>query len=103
MDGHRVVSAINQLSTGRRAPAQRGARGRGSGFLREICHGIDILSHKDPTTGVWARVAGDTMDGVLLGIAAAKTRDPAKFVTTAALVGLITVADLFCARRLSAR
>ena len=44
--------------------------------VRELCHGIDILSHDDPTPGLWARVAGDALDGVLLGIAARKTRNP---------------------------
>jgi len=23
--------------------------------VREICHGIDLLSHRDPAPGVWAR------------------------------------------------
>src|SRR6476620_46744 len=42
--------------------------------VREICHGVDILSHRDPTPGVWARVAGDMLDGVLLGVAGAKSK-----------------------------
>src|SRR5215217_661098 len=33
--------------------------------VREICHGVDILSHRDPTPGLWGRVAGDLLDGVL--------------------------------------
>src|SRR5215213_8603308 len=54
--------------------------------VRELCHGIDILSNDDPTPGVWARVAGDALDGVLLGIAAKKTRNPVGFATAAAMV-----------------
>src|SRR5918997_432778 len=38
--------------------------------VREIMHGVDILAHDDPTPGVWSRVFGDLLDGVLLGAAA---------------------------------
>ena len=44
--------------------------------VREIMHGIDILAHKDPTPGVWSRVFGDLLDGVLLGAAATRTKKP---------------------------
>ena len=71
--------------------------------VRELCHGIDILSHDDPTPGVWGRVAGDALDGVLLGIAAKKTRNPAGFTAAAAMVAGIVAADVFCAKRLSWR
>src|SRR5947207_12417604 len=47
--------------------------------VREILHGVDLLSHEDPTPGIWARVAGDMLDGVLLGVVAAKTRRPGGF------------------------
>src|SRR5215212_7722491 len=37
--------------------------------VREICQGIDILTHNDPTPGLWARVAGDMLDGAVLAVA----------------------------------
>src|SRR5436305_1752007 len=54
--------------------------------VREICHGIDILAHKDPTPGIWARCAGDMLDGVLLGVVADKTNRPGGFAAIAAAV-----------------
>jgi hypothetical protein len=69
--------------------------------VREIMHGVDILSHKKPAHGVWGRVIGDVLDGVLLGIAAKKTRNPAGFATICAMVAGIAVADLIFAQRLS--
>jgi hypothetical protein len=30
--------------------------------LREVMHGVDILSHDDPTESVWRRVAGEVVD-----------------------------------------
>src|SRR5438477_12984061 len=54
--------------------------------LREIMHGVDILSHRDPTSGVWARVAGDVLDVAFLGAAATKTRRPAGLATALAMV-----------------
>src|SRR5437660_11138042 len=59
--------------------------------VREIMHGVDILSHDDPTPGVWARVAGDALDTVLLGVAATKTKKPGSFATIAAMVIGISV------------
>src|SRR5215204_307851 len=69
--------------------------------VREICHGIDILTHKDPTPGLWARCAGDMLDGVLLGVAAAKTRRPAGFASIAAAVLPVVVADIATCFKLS--
>jgi hypothetical protein len=71
--------------------------------IREIAQGIDILSHRDPTPGMWARVAGDVLDTVLLGAAGMKTRKPVNFGATAAAIMAIGVADVLCASRLSAR
>src|SRR5256885_3087130 len=62
--------------------------------VREILHGVDILTHKDPTPGVWGRVAGDMLDGVLLGVVAAKTRRPAGFAAICAAVLPVVVADV---------
>jgi hypothetical protein len=84
------------------------SNGQNTGILRvqgvrEIAQGIDILSHRDPTPGVWARVAGDVLDTVLLGAAGMKTRKPVNFAATAASVLAIGIADVLCASRLSSR
>src|SRR3954465_4663931 len=68
---------------------------------REIAQGIDILSHDDPTPGVWARVAGDALDSVVLGIAGRKTRNPGGYATITAMVMAIGALDLIFAKRLS--
>jgi hypothetical protein len=62
--------------------------------VREILHGVDILTHKDPTPGIWARCAGDMLDGVLLGVVASKTKRPGGFAAIAAAVLPVVVADL---------
>lgn len=82
--------------------------GRTTGVLRalgvrEIGHGIDILSHRDPTPGVWSRVAGDVLDGILLAVAGMKTRNPRGLAMVAAMVAGIALADLLAARQLSRR
>ena len=67
--------------------------------LREIMHGVDILSHNDPAPGVWARVAGDMLDGALLAVAATKTRKPAGFAAvTAAVLGVVAMDFIFAAK-----
>jgi hypothetical protein len=71
--------------------------------VREIGHGIDILSHPDPTPGVWGRVAGDVLDGVLMAMAGRRTRNPSGFATAAVMVLGIAALDLLCAKRLSAK
>ena len=70
--------------------------------LREIATGIDILSHRNPTPGIWARVAGDVLDTALLGAAGMKTRKTTNFAATAASVLAVGIADVLCASRLSA-
>jgi hypothetical protein len=70
---------------------------------REVMHGVDILSHDDPTPGVWARVAGDVLDTALLGVAAMKTKSPARFAMVAGAVLAIGVADMVVATKLSAQ
>jgi len=62
--------------------------------VREICHGVDILSHRDPTPGLWSRVAGDMLDGVLLGVAGAKSKRLGGFASIAAAVLPVVVADM---------
>lgn len=70
--------------------------------LREFMQGVDILSHKDPTPGVWARAAGDALDGVMLGAAAAKTKKMGGFLSICAMVLPIVLLDMIFAPRLSA-
>jgi hypothetical protein len=68
---------------------------------REIMHGVDILAHQDPTPGVWSRVFGDLLDGVLLGAAATRTKKPGGLAVIAAAVMPLVVADMIFAPRLS--
>src|SRR3954464_13702769 len=69
--------------------------------VREIMHGVDLLTHENPTPGVWARVAGDMLDGVLLGIVPAKTRRPGGFAAICAAVLPVVVADIASCLRLT--
>ena len=73
--------------------------------VRELCHGVGILTETKPTpqmtTGVWSRVAGDVLDSALLGVAAVKTKKPASFAAVAASVMAIGLADAYYAQRLA--
>ena len=69
--------------------------------VREIMHGIDILAHDDPTPGVWSREFGDLLDGVLLGVAATRTKNPGGLAAVFAAVTPVVIADLIFAPRLS--
>jgi hypothetical protein len=71
--------------------------------VREILHGVDILTHQDPTAGIWARCAGDMLDGVLLGVVAAKTRRPGGFAAIAAAVLPVVIADMATCFKLSSK
>jgi len=71
--------------------------------VREITHGIDLLSHKDPTPGVWSRVAGDMLDGALLTMAAKKSRNPKGMAAMFAIVAPVVIADMILAPKLSMR
>ena len=71
--------------------------------VREIGTGIDILSHRNPTPGVWFRVFGDLLDGDPLGAAAGKTRRPGGLMAVAAAVLPVVLLDFVFARRLSRR
>jgi hypothetical protein len=67
--------------------------------IREILHGIDILAHENPAPGVRARVVGDVLDGILLGIAGSRTRNIGSFVaTTAAVLGVVALDIVFAIR-----
>jgi len=69
--------------------------------VRELTHGVDILSDDDPTNGVKARVAGDMLDGTLFAIAGTKTRNPRGYTAAAMVLAGITVLDMIFAKRLS--
>ena len=69
--------------------------------VREISHGVDILSHDDPAPGVRARIAGDMLDGVLLALAAKRTRNMRGLMCVAAAVLPIVALDMIFAKRLS--
>jgi hypothetical protein len=71
--------------------------------VRELGHGIDLLAHDDPAPGVWSRVAGDMLDGVLLAAAAKRTRRPGSFGAVTAMVLGVAAADVIVAGRLSAK
>ncbi|WP_435769546.1 SRPBCC family protein [Nocardioides sp. SYSU DS0651] len=66
---------------------------------RELLHGALLLA--GPTGTVWTRVAGDALDLAMLGRAArARSGDRrARAMTALAVVGGITLADLYAARR----
>lgn len=80
------------------------AGGRTRGVLRvlgvrETMHGVDILSHRNPTHGVFSRVAGDLLDGALLALAAKKSRNVRGVLAAAAMVLPIVALDMWCAGR----
>jgi hypothetical protein len=73
--------------------------------VREICHGLAILTDDKPqqrmARNLWSRVAGDVLDSALLAKAAQQTNSPSSFAAVAASVAAIGVADLVMAERLS--
>ena len=73
---------------------------RGFG-LREIGAGLGILSMKDPTPWVWARVAGDALDLASL-LVSLGPNNPRRGSATAAFLSVagITLADILTARSL---
>jgi len=72
--------------------------------LREIISGIGILAGPRPASGwLWARVAGDTMDLALLGLAGASNGDErGKLALAAGAVAGAMAADIICAQHLMA-
>ncbi|HYE21256.1 MAG TPA: hypothetical protein VEA69_22610 [Tepidisphaeraceae bacterium] len=71
--------------------------------VRELAHGVDCLTRKDPTYAVWGRVVGDVLDTALLGVVGAKTRNPAGFAAIATSVMAIGIADVVVAMRLTSK
>jgi hypothetical protein len=73
--------------------------------LREIATGVGILRSREPAEWVWGRVGGDALD--LTTLAAAGLRDDNRrrgnVLAAMAAVAGVAVADVLCARRLTAR
>lgn len=87
----------HQLGVGDR-PGQRGIfRALG---VREVMHGVGILSQDRPgpqlTAAVGSRVIGDVLDTVLLAMAGRKTRRPGMFAAIAGTVAVIGLLDVLC-------
>jgi uncharacterized membrane protein len=72
--------------------------------VREIASGIGILTRRRPVGGLWSRVVGDVIDLSYLGrnIAARGSNKRRAIAATAAVTG-VTVLDVLCAERLTAR
>jgi len=66
-----------------------------------MMQGVDTVTHRNPTPGIWARVAGDVLDGVVLGLAATRTRRPRGFAAVCAMVLPIVALDVLLAMRLA--
>lgn len=103
-----AIGLSEVLAPGRIERAMGIGNGQNTGILRtlgvrEIMHGVDILSHEDPAPGLWARCAGDALDGVLLAAAGAKTKKPGGFLAVCALVLPVVVLDHVLAPKLSGR
>jgi uncharacterized membrane protein len=72
--------------------------------MREISHGVAILSKQQPAKAVWSRVAGDMLDLALLGKALSNpnnSRGRTLFATANVLA--VTALDVMAARQLSSQ
>jgi uncharacterized membrane protein len=70
--------------------------------LREIGHGVSILSNQQPAKALWARVAGDALDLALLGNTLANgENDRGRTLFATANVLAVTALDVMCAKQLS--
>lgn len=94
---------LTELLTPGKVEGMLGVRnGENTGILRalgirEIMTGVDILSHRDPTPGIWSRLAGDAVDGILMAIVGRKTRNPSGYSKALVMVLGITLLDMFLA------
>jgi uncharacterized membrane protein len=70
--------------------------------MREITHGVAVLSNQLPEKAMWSRVAGDALDLALLGKALSNSEnDRAATLFATANVLAVTVLDVMCARQLA--
>ncbi|MDB5491799.1 MAG: cyclase dehydrase [Micavibrio sp.] len=96
-----VAPGILARSLGAKKEKTGAAIVRGYGG-REIVAGLAILGSANPAPGVWARVAGDSLDLGTLAVSAA--RNPANrrnALLAIAMVAGITMIDLACAGKLT--
>src|SRR5689334_22783318 len=104
-----IAIGLTEIAAPRQLERTMGIRnGQNTGILRvlgvrEIMHGIDLLSHDDPAPGMWSRVAGDLLDGAVLGLAARRTRNPGGFMAICAAVLPVVLLDMILAPQLSKR
>jgi uncharacterized membrane protein len=72
--------------------------------LREISHGVAILSQQQPSKALWSRVAGDALDLALLGRTFANpANDRGRTLFATANVLAVAALDVIAARELSAQ
>jgi uncharacterized membrane protein len=72
--------------------------------MREIGHGVAILSNPHPTKEVWSRVAGDAIDLSLLSKAMSNPNNQrGRTLFATANVLAVTALDVMCARELSSQ
>jgi uncharacterized membrane protein len=70
--------------------------------LREIGHGVGILSHQQPRKAVWSRVVGDALDIALLARTAANPEnDRGRTLFATVNVLAVTALDVMTAKQLS--
>lgn len=101
-----IALGLAELSAPRAVARMIGVEGHESTLrvfgLREIAHGVGILSQPNPTGWVWSRVAGDVMDLAALGAALQEPHARRDKVATAmtAVLGVAAL-DLLCGIQLS--
>src|SRR6185436_11918757 len=67
--------------------------------LRELASGLGILTQRNPSTWLQARVVGDAMDLALLGSAlSSKDADAGRVLAATAAVGGVAALDVRCCR-----
>jgi uncharacterized membrane protein len=72
--------------------------------VREIGHGISILTLPDRATPVWSRVAGDAIDlAVLFAALGSDEADQGRVSGAIAAIAGVAALDVFCATRLGRR
>jgi uncharacterized membrane protein len=70
--------------------------------VREIAHGVGILSRRKPVGWIWSRVVGDIIDLAVLGkAAAAPTANKRRIAAAAAAVTGVTVLDFKAGQELT--
>jgi len=71
--------------------------------VREIAHGVGILSRRKPVGWLWSRVFGDVMDLAVLGRAAASPQaNRGRLAATAAAITGVTVIDFKASQQFTA-